>query len=220
MTETLPTGIVNDLFVGHPRKLWPDRPESAIAKSAIQRPLEAGSEGFFEDAQADRMVHGGPEKAIHHYAGDNLAFWRARFPEVAKKFVPGCFGENISSTGLHERNLHLGDILKAGTVTVQVCQGRQPCWKLGAHIGLEDIVLAFRETGKTGWYYRVLEEGAMAPGDEIRVMRRPHPDWPLSRVIAARFSKSPSKDAVDFLSRCPELSESWRASFIRQAEKT
>ncbi len=220
MTETLPTGVVNSLFVGRPEKLWPDKPESAIAKTAVQRPLEAGPAGFFEDAQADLKVHGGPEKAIHHYAGDNLAFWRTRFPEAVDKFVPGCFGENISTMGLHEGNLHLGDILKAGTVTVQVCQGRQPCWKLGAHTGIAEIVLAFRETGKTGWYYRVLEEGALAPGDEIRVTQRLHPDWPLARVIAARFSKNPPKEAVDFLSRCPELSESWRTSFIKHTEST
>ena len=134
--------IVTGLFVGRAERRWPGRPASAIGKrpvAADEAPLILETEGFLLDEQADPRVHGGPDKAVHHYAAGHYAAWRAEFPRLAARLVPGGFGENLS-TGAggadgepwDETSVCIGDVFELGTALVQVTQGRQPCWKLNA----------------------------------------------------------------------------------------
>lgn len=162
---------------------------------------------------ADLSVHGGPDQAIHHYAADHMPFWQSRHAEQAATFVPGCFGENVATTGLDEQTLCIGDVLSMGSARVQVSQGRQPCWKLDAHIGRKDMAYAFRKTCKTGWYYRVLEPGIVTPESFMHVIERPAPQWPIHAVISARFSREVSRDTAEQLSVLAPLSAEWRAHF-------
>jgi MOSC domain-containing protein YiiM len=215
---SLPTGTIIGLFVGQPERLWPGQPESAIAKRPVAGPLAADTNGFRADSQADRAVHGGPEKAIHHYAAEYHAYWRTQFPALAARFQPGGFGENVSTEGLTEDNLCLGDRVAMGSIVAELCQGRQPCWKLNAHIGLDVMAFHFRQSGRTGWYYRVLEPGEVRVGDRVAVIARPLPAWPLRRLIAARFAPAPDRDEARFLAACPALSASWRTHFAQKAE--
>jgi MOSC domain-containing protein YiiM len=97
------------LHIGKARERWPGRPPSAIGKQAVQRPLALLREGFAEDEQADRQVHGGPEKAVHHYPCDHYAHWRETFPDHASVFAIGGFGENIATEGITEETVCLGD---------------------------------------------------------------------------------------------------------------
>lgn len=214
-----PAAVITGLFIGRAENRWPDKPPSAIRKHAVDHPLRVDGEGFCGDEQADRKVHGGPEKAIHHYAADHMDFWRAQFPEHAHRFVPGCFGENISTTGLTEDTLCLGDILELGSATVQICQGRQPCWKLNEHMALDTLAARFQKSARTGWYYRVLEAGKAGVGDRIAVIDRRHPDWPLRRVIEARFAPNLDPDLAAELSRLPVLSQSWRDAFLKKQNR-
>ena len=177
-------------------------------------------QGFVDDVQADRSVHGGPEKAIHHYSADHLSHWKTQFPEQADAFVPGCFGENISTQGIHENNLCLGDVLSMGTALVQVCQGRQPCWKLNAHLGLDSLAMHFQQSGHTGWYYRVLEGGTVAVGDVMALRERSLPEWPLNRVIEARFSPGLDAEVARTLADTAALSQSWRTAFKKKAARS
>ena len=215
----LPHGVVIGLFVGKARDRWPGRPPSAIGKTAMDGPLRIEADGFVDDEQADLTVHGGPEKAVHHYAAEHMAFWRDTFAEHADRFHPGCFGENVSTTGLTEDTLCLGDVFALGTACVEVCQGRQPCWKLAAHMEIDALPPQFQRTGRTGWYYRVLEPGEVRNGDAVRVVERSLPDWPLARVIAARFD--PRLDPADAaaLADLAALSESWRVAFAKKARR-
>lgn len=214
-----PSGIVIGLYTGKPQHRWPGRPPSAIAKQPVEGPMQIDEHGFVEDSQADLKVHGGPEKAIHHYASEHMAFWCDAFPEQAVQFNPGCFGENISTIGLTEDNLCLGDVLSLGTARVQVCQGRQPCWKLNAHTGLEQMAARFQKTGRTGWYYRVLECGAVATGDRLELLERLHPDWSLKRLIEARFDPRLDVEVSAGLANVAVLSENWRAAFTKKSER-
>lgn len=209
--------VVIGLFAGRPEQLWPGRAPSAIRKVPVCGPVHIGREGFAGDVQADKTVHGGKEKAIHQYSADHLESWQAELPDLADLMRPGCFGENISASGVTERDLCLGDVLSLGTARVQVCQGRQPCWKLNLHIGDDRMAARFQKSGRTGWYYRVLDDGVANVGDQMDLQQRPNPQWPLDVVIGARFNASlPTRTARD-LSELTELSASWRASFGKKA---
>ncbi|MBD8891392.1 MOSC domain-containing protein [Roseibium litorale] len=207
------------VFAGKPEQRWEGKAPSAIGKHRVEGQQRLTFTGLENDQQADLSVHGGPGKALHHYAADHMSHWQALFPDKADLFRPGCFGENISTQGLHEDNLCLGDVLTMGTATVQVCQGRQPCWKLNLHTGIPAMAPSFQKSGRTGWYYRVLEEGEVATGGKVRLIQRNYPDWPLAKVIAARFNPAlPVETAAELASMEP-LAESWRTAFQRKTDR-
>ncbi|MBZ0224910.1 MAG: MOSC domain-containing protein [Comamonas sp.] len=156
---------------------------SAIAKQAVPGPVSATALGLEGDEQGDPRVHGGPDKAIHHYAREHYQAWRTELGELPVLAAPPAFGENFSSTGVTESDICLGDQVRAGTCLLEVSQSRQPCWKLNVRFGVADMALRVQRTGRAGWYYRVLKPGAVQAGDELQLVARPHPEWPLSRVI-------------------------------------
>lgn len=208
------------VFIGKVEDRWPDKAPSAIRKHATDAVLELKEHGFTADNQADKKVHGGPEKAIHHYAADHMEHWKSEFADKADFFVPGCFGENISTLGLTEQNLFLGDVLTMGSAKVQVCQGRQPCWKLNAHTGIDKMAPSFQRSGRTGWYYRVVETGQVKSGDDMRLVERSMPEWSLARLIQARFDPKIDPVIAQELSENPLLSEAWRQSFAKKTDRT
>ncbi len=216
---TEPSGEIIGLYVGKVEDRWPGKPPSAIGKTLAQGPLRVEITGFADDCQADLAVHGGPEKAVHHYASEHMEFWQKHFPQYAEQFMPGCFGENISTIGLNEANLCLGDVLSTGSAKLQISQGRQPCWKLNAHMSLDDMAAHFQSTGRTGWYYRVLQEGTVCIGDRLQLQERHHPDWPLQRLIRARFDARLDKAVAAELAGLESLSQSWQAGFLKKSDK-
>jgi len=212
------SGEIISLYVGEVENRWVGKAPSAIGKKPTKVLLRLEENGFVEDNQADLKVHGGPEKAIHHYAAEHMDFWKKKFPDHAEKFMPGCFGENISTIGLSEENLCLGDILTMGSATVQICQGRQPCWKLNAHMDISQMAAAFQTTARTGWYYRVLHTGNVQSGNRIRLIERLNPDWTLARLIKARFDpKLNAADALE-LSLSEVISQNWSEAFNKKQD--
>ncbi len=218
LNDSYPSGTIIGLFIGKVASPWPDKKPSAITKHLVEGPQFIGELGFAGDEHADLTVHGGLEKAIHHYASEHMSYWKEKFPDNAAQFNPGCFGENISSTGLDENNLCLGDVLTLGSAKVQVCQGRQPCWKLNAHTGLNAMAAEFQKSGRTGWYFRVLQNGTAVTGDRIRVVERPCPDWPLQRVIEARFNSRLDIQVAKEISEISALSQSWQEAFAKKSK--
>ena len=202
---------IDAMFAGTPRPLGPRLLPSAIAKSPLAGPWTITFGGLAGDAQGDPVHHGGPEKALHHYPRDHYAAWLAETPELAAplSFAPA-FGENISTTGLTEQTVCIGDVYTAGAVRLQVAQGRQPCWKLNAKFDRLDIAYRVQKTGRTGWYYRVLAEGRIEPGTPLLLDDRPQPEWPLSRIISLLYHRPLEFDDLDALSRLPELASGWR----------
>ncbi|OKL43885.1 MOSC domain-containing protein [Pseudovibrio exalbescens] len=209
---------ITGLYVGKSEHLWQDKAPSAIRKKYQEGPLELNELGFLEDEQADLKVHGGPEKAVHHYASEHYATWASEYPEQAHLFKPGAVGENIATEGLTERNLCLGDVFTFGTARIQICQGRQPCWKLVSHTGISSLAMRFQKTGFTGWYYRVLEDGRVSVGDTMTLLVRPHEDLVLADVIAARFNPRLDPALAQKLADTPELSGNWRKAFLKKTQ--
>jgi MOSC domain-containing protein YiiM len=207
------------LYLGKVREPWLGRPATAIAKQPTQSPQHLGWEGFESDAQADLKVHGGRDKAVHHYAADHYPKWQDDLGEHADDFGPGRFGENIATLGITETDLCIGDVLRLGTAIVEVSQGRQPCWKLNAHTGVSDMAARFQQTARTGWYYRVLEPGVVAVGDEIRRIECPNPGWTVERVTSARLGAELDPETAAHLGRLPRLASGWAEAFARKAAR-
>lgn len=207
---------IDGLFLGKVETRWDGRPPSAIAKTPVDGPRRIDALGFVEDAQADPEHHGGVDKAIHHYAADHYPGWIAE-GAIPHGTVPAAFGENIATLGLTEATLCIGDILRLGSAVVQISQGRQPCWKVSEHTRNPRMAYLFQKTGRTGWYYRVLEAGRAGLGDTVRLVERPCPDWTVLRVTTARLTRRvPEADAAQ-LAALPELAEGWRAAFAKMA---
>ncbi|SPJ30840.1 MOSC domain-containing protein [Falsiruegeria mediterranea] len=215
---TLPdlSAEIGGIFLGSIQGRWEGKPPSAIQKDQAFGRQAITLTGFSDDAQADLTVHGGEDKAIHHYALDHYAAWKNE-GQMAAGTKPAAFGENIATTGLTEENLCIGDILKLGTATVQISQGRQPCWKLGLHTGNEKMPYLFQKTGRTGWYYRVLETGTAAAGDRITLIERRNPDWSVLRVTRARLTRRVSPEEAQALAELTDLAIGWRQAFARMA---
>ncbi len=191
---------------------------SAIGKSPAPAPRRIGKVGLEGDAQADLKHHGGREKALHHYAFDHYAPWREEIGEAAPLAAPGAFGENFSTTGWTEETICLGDVIRFGSALLQVSQGRQPCFKLNLRFGLRDMALRVQRSGRTGWYYRVLEDGAAQEGDALELVERPCPEWPLSRLSRLLYRDTRDREGLTALAALPELAESWRALARRRLE--
>lgn len=183
---------------------------SAIAKTPAASPLWLGTHGLQGDAQADRRVHGGPEKAVHHYPWDHYAAWRADLGALPMLDAPGAFGENVSDMGLTEDTVAVGDIFRLGGALVQVSQGRQPCWKLNHRFGLPDMARRVQDTGRTGWYYRVLQPGLVAQGDDLALIDRLAPEWTLRRLWRAMYVDRLNRTELEAIAALDVLAEGWR----------
>ncbi len=162
---------------------------SAIAKQPVAGPVAVGPLGLAGDEQGDTRVHGGPDKAIHHYALEHYPAWRAELGAQPVLAAPGAFGENLASRGVTEANLCWGDQVRIGSCRLELAQSRQPCWKLNTRFATPDMALRVQRTGRTGWYWRVLQEGQLQAGDGIYLLARPYPEWPLARVIALLYER-------------------------------
>lgn len=185
---------------------------SAIAKQPAAGALRVGLMGLAGDEQADPVNHGGPDKALHHYPYDHYPHWRAALGPVADLAGPGGFGENISTLGLAEDDVWLGDRFRLGTALVEVSHGRQPCWKLGHRLGDASLAAQVTRSGRAGWYYRVVEEGAVAAGDRLVREGRGLAEWPLSRLFHVLIGGGHKADrgALEALASLPVLAVAWR----------
>ena len=174
---------IASLRVGHVAPLGPERVASAFLKSEVMGPLLAGALGLDGDQQADLSVHGGPEKAVYAYPSARYADWSGAFPDLASRFVAGAMGENLTIDGMIEDNLCVGDVHAVGGALLQVCQPRQPCFKLALALGEPRLAKHMVRTGHSGWYYRVVREGPVAAGDAVTLAERPNPGFSFPRLV-------------------------------------
>ncbi len=138
---------------------------TGILKEPVSGAIPLGRLGFEGDGQADPRYHGGPEKAAYLYPLEHYAYWA----DVLKRsdLTPGAFGENLTTEGLVETEVRIGDVFAIGSATVVVTQPRTPCAKLGMKFGSMDFVRVFAAAGRPGFYLRVVEGGMVEAGDAI-----------------------------------------------------
>ena len=163
---------VLSLNVGRPRIVRDGHREvlTGIFKAPVEGPVLLRRLNLDGDQQADLRVHGGRAKALYAYPSEHYAFWRRQLPGPVLPW--GMFGENLTTEGLHEDDVCIGDRFRIGKALVAVTQPRMPCYKLGIRFGRPDIVKQFLASGRSGVYFAVVEEGPVASGDPIQCEHR------------------------------------------------
>lgn len=203
--------VVTGVQVGRAAALpWRDGAvPSAIVKTAVTGPLNAGPGGADGDEQADLTVHGGPDKALCCYPAEHLA-WLARTVGDDAAGRPGAVGENLTIRGYDEGTARIGDVVRAGTVLGQVCQPRGPCFKLAARWRHTELPAVIARSLRTGYYLRVLEAGAVAVGDTVELVERAPADVTVAEVVRVTYVDRRDEDAVDRVLAVDALALQWR----------
>ncbi|MFH4453338.1 MOSC domain-containing protein [Vibrio sp. 11-4(1)] len=191
--------------------------QSAINKQVLPERQHATELGFISDEQGDPRFHGGIQKALHIYPSEHYPIWQQQLGERTIFQSAGGFGENISSEGVTESTICLKDKIRIGSTLLEVSQGRMPCWKLNVRFDQHDMARRLQDTLRTGWYFRVLEEGDIGAGDKIILCERPYPEWPLARIMGAVFTGCLDREELTKLSELP-LVESWGKLVERRLE--
>ena len=204
------------IFVGKPKSYGTEGAENpfdrkwrtAFYKQPVLGKVHLGKLGLEGDGVADTRFHGGEHQAVLAYSADRYPRWRNEFDHP--HFSPCCFGENFSVSGQDEDTVCVGDTYQIGEAIVQVSQPRQPCSNLAKRNRHKPLVEEVLQTGWSGWYLRVLQEGAVAPGDEINFLERPYPQWPVALVGKIRNFRKEHLDQARELAKCEALSPEWR----------
>ncbi|HDH0729260.1 TPA: 6-N-hydroxylaminopurine resistance protein [Klebsiella aerogenes] len=160
-----------NVFVGKIRDYDGSRP-SAIGKIQVDGELQLGDLGLEGDEQAEKKIHGGPDRALCHYPREHYLDWIREFPQQAGLFCAPAFGENLSTEGLTEKNVYIGDIFRWGEALIQVTQPRSPCFKLNYHFGISDMAQLMQNSGKVGWLYRIIAGGRVSSDAPLELVSR------------------------------------------------
>lgn len=167
-------GELISVNVGRPRQIAVSRRGepviSAIGKSPTPGRVVVRGVNLGGDDQADRSVHGGPDKAVYAYASEDTAWWATR---LNAELGPGAFGENLTTRGMDVSGAVIGERWRIGSTELEVCQPRQPCFKLGLAFGDPMMVRHFARAGRPGAYLRIIREGELGEGDRIEILARP-----------------------------------------------
>ncbi|TPQ41104.1 MOSC domain-containing protein [Cupriavidus pinatubonensis] len=211
----LPQVTIDTVLIGPVRPFGPKGIPSGIDKRPLTEAVAVTTLGLAGDGRGDPKHHGGPEKALHHYAFDHYPAWRAELADISTQagavlWAPGAFGENLSSSGLTEADVCIGDRFRLGAALVELSQARQPCWKLNHRFGHTGMSRAVQESLRTGWYYRVIEEGELRAGDALTLVSRPYPDWSLARLLRVLYVERLDFTALAEMAELPPLAENWR----------
>jgi MOSC domain-containing protein YiiM len=198
------------LFIGQIQALPVSGRPTAMYKTQVQGPIELGVEGFVGDQHADLRVHGGPEKAVHLYPSTHYAKLAAQFADVAPLLVRGSMCENIATADLDEHDVRLGDVWQLGSALIQVCQPRNPCWKIDERFGCDGIALFIDQHLLTGWYWRVLQTGTVNSSDSLVLHEAASQAPTLHQAMMLWREHRPDLDALSQLAETPGIAKVWQ----------
>jgi MOSC domain-containing protein YiiM len=196
--------------VGVPRTVNRDGQEVAtgIFKSPVDTRVRLRELNLDGDQQADLSVHGGQNKAVYAYPSEHYPFWKKELPGVDLPW--GSLGENFTTAGLLESSVCLGDRFEIGTAEVVVTQPRIPCFKLNLKFNRHDMIQRFLASHRSGFYLRVLREGEVGAGDEIRLIHQDENHVSVADVLRLYLGESDSSELLERALRVKYLSPSWR----------
>ncbi|MEM7779231.1 MAG: MOSC domain-containing protein [Pseudomonadota bacterium] len=183
---------------------------SAFVKRPREGLIQILEDGFAPDEQADRRVHGGPEMALHLYPLDHHAYWREELGAADLLDEPGAFGSNLAVRDLTEVQVHIGDKFRIGSALIEVSQPRQPCWKIEHRFAQKGMVAKIIKTGRSGWYFRVLEIGEVQAGEALERIEEGATDWSIERTFKALVAGKASQDELSQLAQLPTLAPKLR----------
>lgn len=204
------TSNIDLLFAGGLTYLKREGQRTGIYKRNVPGPARVTFQGIEGDEHGDLRVHGGPEKAVHHYAAEHYARLAQAFPESACALIPGSLGENISARHLCERNVHLGDVFRVGSSLLQVSQPRSPCWKINHRFDADRMSMYVAQERITGWYYRVIEPGVIQAGDCVVLQDRQTDRFSIDQFWQVQLTHRPSIEDLIELIAIPGLAQDWK----------
>ena len=184
-------------YNGHPAK-------SAIWKSPAVGRIGVRGVNLAGDDQADRKAHGGPDKVVYAYAVQDIRWWEQ---EIGRPLAYGEFGENLTTEGIDVNNALVGERWEIGSTVLEVSEPRIPCWRLGVRMNDRMFPRRFTQALRPGAYLRIVVEGDVGAGDEIRVVERPDHDLTIRDVFRIYIH---DRDEAERLLAVPRMSESWR----------
>ena len=191
---------------------------TGIFKQPVSGPVHLRKLNLDGDRQADLSVHGGPYKAVYAYPSEHYAFWRREL--AGMDLLWGMFGENLTTEGLTESDLHVGDRLQIGSSIVMVRQPRQPCYKLAAKFQRDDILKRFLESGRSGFYFSVVQEGTVAAGDSFEFLSRDQDAVTIAEMNRLFVHEKYDSALLEKALHSAELPEDWRDYFSQRLPKT
>ena len=154
---------------------------TGIFKNPIDKRINLKKLNLEGDRQADLTVHGGPDKAVYSYPYEYYDFWRKEFPDIS--FNWGMFGENLTTEGLFESQVNVGDRFQIGSAQLVATQPRMPCYKLGVKFGRMDIIKKFLKSEKSGIYFKVIKEGEIVINDPIKLIKKDNNNITIKNIV-------------------------------------
>jgi len=190
---------------------------TGIYKEAVPGPVAVHELGLVGDGQADLTVHGGPYQAVYAYPVEHYPYWEGELGR--EPFEPGTFGENLTVSGLLETEVCIGDVHRMGEVVLQVTCERIPCFKLGHKLKRPDILKPFLQSGRSGFYYRVVHKGELNTGQEIEVIERDPRKVTVRALLGMHRMGEGDKDAFSRALEIEALSPLVREDLSAKLEK-
>jgi MOSC domain-containing protein YiiM len=210
---------VVSINVGLPREvIWNGRRvTTGIFKEPIDGPVMVRRLNIEGDRQADLSVHGGKDKAVYSYPAEHYEYWRRELPGMNLPW--GMFGENLTTEGLVEEDMNIGDMFRIGSAVLMVTQPRMPCYKLGIKFGRSDIVKRFLKSGYTGFYFSVIEEGEMSAGSKIEIIGREEKSISIADLIRLYTGKVSDPELLRRAIKIRVLPENWKNHLLNRIVK-
>ncbi|GKV67277.1 molybdenum cofactor sulfurase [Sporosarcina sp. NCCP-2331] len=215
---------VETLFAGRPKVFGAAGAEqpmdrewsTSIFKEPVSVPIWLTQTNLTGDEQADLRHHGGSEKAVFSYPSEHYSVWQKELGNQDIK--PGGMGENFSTARLLETDIAIGDTFAIGEAIIQVSQPRQPCWKPARRFRVKELALLLQNTGRTGWYYRVVQEGYIEAGQTLRLLERPHPEWTIDRCNFIMHIDRENFEEAATLAGVHELAVNWKTTLGKRVD--
>ncbi len=202
--------------VGRPQTLpWRGQlVTTAIFKTPVEGPVRLVGNNFQGDEQADLRVHGGPNKAVYAYDREHYEFWKAEMPGY--EFADGNFGENLTTVGLTDDTVRLGDQFRLGSAVLMAVQPRFPCAKLGLRFNDPKMTKRFASALRHGIYFRVLEEGSVQAGDAIELVEPSDVPVTIQDVVNAFYGLKTDEEKLEAMANFPHLPRYVREALRRK----
>lgn len=216
--------LLEKIFVGVPKVIGTLNAEqpmerewrTSIFKEETDERLFLAETNLSGDKQADLKHHGGPEKAVFSYPSEHYHYWQQELSPF--EIQPGGMGENFSTFGMLESDVAIGDVFEIGETVIQVSQPRQPCWKPARRFRTKEFAILSQNTGRTGWYYRVLQEGFVQAGQSLKLVARYTPEWTIEQCNQVMHVDRYNFEKAALLAEVSELAINWRTTLSKRVE--
>lgn len=190
---------------------------TAIFKEPIEGQVKLRTLNLDGDKQADLTVHGGVDKAVYAYPSEHYEYWKHELPDIVLPW--GMFGENLTTQGMIEDAVNIGDQFQIGSAKVIATQPRMPCYKLGVKFGRMDIIRRFLASGRPGIYFKVLQEGEVEAGDSIELISKDENNITVKDIVRLYVRDNNDIESIQRVIRVKDLPTGWRYHFQQQIKQ-